>query len=112
MAGRRQKGPSTEELLEKLEQRFEAFREEHNKELQDMKHGYEVSIELIKKEFEEEIRKMRGENEEMRSDHQGRVHLFLLCLLSRTTQSSQPLIIDRLFYPQTATHHVLNVPFY
>ena len=112
MAGRRQKGPSTEELLEKLEQRFEAFKEEHNKELEDMKHGYEVSIELIKKEFEEEIRKMRGENEEMRSDHQGRDHLLLFCSLSRTTPSSQPLIIDRLFYPQTPTQYVLNRPLY
>ena len=69
MAGRRQKGPSTEEMLEKLEKRFNEFQEEHNRELADMRAGYDVSLEQCKKECEEEIRKMKEENGETRKDY-------------------------------------------
>ena len=69
MAGRRQKGPSTEELLERLEKRFNEFQEEHNRELADMRTGYEVSIEQCKNDCDEEMRKMRKEQEESRKDH-------------------------------------------
>ena len=48
MAGRRQKGPSTEEMLERLEKRFNEFLEEHNREMADMRTGYEVSMEQCK----------------------------------------------------------------
>ena len=69
MAGRRQKGPSTEELLEKLEKRFNEFQEEHNRELTEMRNGYDVSIEQCKKECEEEIRRMREEQGETRKEY-------------------------------------------
>ena len=69
MAGRRQKGPSTEELLEKLEKRFNEFQEEHNRELTEMRNGYDVSIEQCKKECEEEIRRMREEHGETRKEY-------------------------------------------
>lgn len=69
MAGRRQKGPSTEEMLERLEKRFNEFQEEHSRELADLRNGYDVSLEQCKKDCEEEIRKMREEHGEMRKDH-------------------------------------------
>ena len=70
MAGRRQqKGPSTEELLNKLEQRFNAFQEDHNKELSDMKTGYEVSIEQLKEEYDQKIQKIKEESKEIQSEY-------------------------------------------
>ena len=69
MAGRRQKGPSTEEMLERLEKRFNEFLEEHKRELADMRSGYEVSIEQCKAQCEEEMRKMREEQEESKKYH-------------------------------------------
>ena len=69
MAGRRQKGPSTEELLERLEKRFTEFLEEHNREMADMRAGYEVSMEQCKTHCEEQMRKMREEQEETKKDH-------------------------------------------
>ena len=69
MAGRRQKGPSTEELLERLEKRFTDFQEEHTRELADLRNGHEVSLEQCKTDCEDEIRKIREELGENRKDH-------------------------------------------
>ena len=69
MAGRRQKGPSTEELLERLEKRFTEFQEQHNAELADLRAGYDVSLEQCKTDFEEELRKMREEQSQTRKEY-------------------------------------------
>ena len=82
MAGRRQKGPSTEELLEKLEKRFNEFQEEHNRELADMRNGYDVSIEQCKKDCEEEIRKIREEQNETRKEFLSSINSVKVCLFS------------------------------
>ena len=69
MAGRRQKGPSTEELLERLEKRFTEFQEQHNVELADLRTGYEASLEQYKTDFEEELRKIREEQGQTRKEY-------------------------------------------
>ena len=73
MAGRRQKGPSTEELLERLEDRFNTFKEEHKKELEEMKNNYEVCMEQVKKDFDKEIKSLKSEAEVLRSEQRREV---------------------------------------
>ena len=69
MASRRQKGPSTEELLDKLEKRFTEFQEENRKELEAIKSDYEVTIAQLRSDYEEEIRKLKEENEKSKSEY-------------------------------------------
>ena len=73
MAGRRQKGPSTEELLERLEDRFNTFKEEHKKELEEIKNNYEVCMEQVKKDFDKEIKSLKSEAEVLRSEQRREV---------------------------------------
>ena len=69
MASRRQKGPSAEEQIEKLEKKFNVFEEEHRKELELIKNDHEVSIAQLRYEYEEEIKKLQDEIKKSKDEY-------------------------------------------
>ena len=65
---RRPKGPTTEELLEKLEKRFTEFEEEHNKQIETLKNDHEVSLQQLRTDHEEEIKKLKEDIKTVESE--------------------------------------------
>ena len=66
---RRQKGPTTEELLEKLEKRFNEYQEEISKELETIKTDHEVTIQQLKSDHEQELTILKDDIQKFKSDH-------------------------------------------
>ena len=56
---RRQKAPTPEELIEKLQETFTVFKEEYSAQLETIKQENLTSIAALKQEYEDEISKIR-----------------------------------------------------
>ena len=70
---RRAKGPTPEELIEKLQKDFEAFKEESKERTDELERKGEEQIELVKDEYEKKIAALKEEREEAEKKHE---HMF------------------------------------
>ena len=67
---RRSKGPTAEELIEKLQKDFEAFKEESKERSDEIERKGEEQLELVKEEYEKKLVGLREEHEEAERKHQ------------------------------------------
>ena len=61
---RRPKGPTPEELIEKLQTEFEAFKEESKEKSEEIERKGAEQLELLKEEYEKKLAALKEENEE------------------------------------------------
>ena len=67
---RRSKGPTPEELIEKLQKDFEAFKEESKERTDEIERKSEEQIELVKDEYEKKLTTLKEEHEEAEKKHE------------------------------------------
>ena len=67
---RRAKGPTPEELIEKLQKDFEAFKEESKERTDEIERKSEEQIELVKDEYEKKIAALKEDHEEAEKKHE------------------------------------------
>ena len=67
---RRAKGPTPEELIEKLQKDFEAFKEESKERTDEIERKSEEQIELVKDEYEKKLTTLKEEHEEAEKKHE------------------------------------------
>ena len=67
---RRAKGPTPEELIEKLQNDFEAFKEESKERTDEIERKGEEQIELVKDEYEKKLTTLKEEHEEAEKKHE------------------------------------------
>ena len=67
---RRAKGPTPEELIEKLQKDFEAFKEESKERTDELERQSEEQIELVKDEYEKKLAALKEEYEEAKKKHE------------------------------------------
>ena len=67
---RRAKGPTPEELIEKLQKDFEAFKEESKERTDEIERKSEEQIELVKDEYEKKIAVLKEEHEKAETKHE------------------------------------------
>ena len=67
---RRAKGPTPEELIEKLQKDFEAFKEESKERADEIERKSEEQIELVKDEYEKKLAALKEEHEEAEKKHE------------------------------------------
>ena len=66
---RRAKGPTSEELIEKLQKDFEAFKEESKERTDEIERKSEEQIELVKDEYQKKIAALKEDHEEAEKKH-------------------------------------------
>ena len=67
---RRAKGPTPEELIEKLQKDFETFKEESKERTDEIERKGEEQIELVKDEYEKKLAVLKEEHEEAEKKHE------------------------------------------
>ena len=67
---RRANGPTPEELIEKLQKDFEAFKEESKERTDEIERKSEEQIELVKDEYEKKLTTLKEEHEEAEKKHE------------------------------------------
>ena len=67
---RRPKGPTPEELIEKLQKEFEAFKEETKEKSEEIERKGEEQLQNLREEYEKKLADLKEEHEEAEKKHE------------------------------------------
>ena len=87
---RRQKGPTPEEMIEKLEESFSAFKEEYTKQLEEVKNDNNLAIVELRDDHEKEIYPYGGPNLSKISAFSQEISVKDICVRRKSTIKSHP----------------------